>query len=84
LVRDALRQAGRGEQRTLADPLALALLHDNARRQHKLLACSLLGASLLIGAALLWTLAPQHGPWPPLGAAVAGLLAFACGWPRSR
>jgi ubiquinone biosynthesis protein len=84
LVREALRKAGRGEQRTLVDPLALALLHDNARRQHKLLACSLLGGSLLIGAALLWTMATQHGHWPPLCVGVAGLLAFAIGWPRSR
>ncbi|HZX71397.1 MAG TPA: ubiquinone biosynthesis regulatory protein kinase UbiB, partial [Rhodanobacter sp.] len=53
LVRDALRQIGRGEQRALSDPAALKLIHDNAQRQHKLLACGLLGASLLIGAALL-------------------------------
>nr|WP_108472046.1 ubiquinone biosynthesis regulatory protein kinase UbiB [Rhodanobacter thiooxydans] len=84
LVRDALRQIGRGERRELADPLALELQRDNARRQHKLLACGLLGSTLLIGATLLWTLNPQHGPWPPLGAGIAGLLAFAIGWPRSR
>jgi len=83
LVRDALRQAGRSEKRMASDPLALALLRANAQRQHMLLACGLLGASLLIGAALLWTLAPQHGPWPPLGAGVAGLLAFVIGWPRT-
>ena len=84
LVRDALRQIGRGERRELADPLTLKLALDNARRQHKVLACSLLGSALLITAALLWTLAPQHGIWPPLGAGIAGLLAFAIGWPRTR
>ena len=84
LVRDALRQAGRGERHVVADPALLALQQDNARRQHKLLACALLGSTLLIGAALLWTLAPQQGFWPPLCAAVAGLLSFAIGWPRSR
>jgi len=83
LVRDALRQAGRGERQMVADPALLALQQDNARRQHKLLACALLGSTLLIGAALLWTLAPQQGSWPPLCAAVAGLLSFAIGWPRS-
>jgi ubiquinone biosynthesis protein len=77
-----LRQIGRGEQRALSDPAALKLMHDNAQRQHKLLACSLLGGPLLIGAVLLWTLAPQHGLWPPLCAGIAGLLSFALGWPR--
>ena len=83
-VRDALRQLGRGERRELADPLALKLALENARSQHKVLACGLLGSALLIAAALLWTLDPQHGIWPALSAGVAGLLAFAIGWPRTR
>jgi ubiquinone biosynthesis protein len=82
LVRDALRQIARGEQRSVSDPLALQMSRDNAQRQHRLLACSLLGAALLIAATLLWTLTPQHGIWPPLCAAIAGALAFAVGWPR--
>jgi ubiquinone biosynthesis protein len=84
LVRDALRQIGRGERRVLSDPLALKLSLDNARRQHKLIACSLLGSTLLIGAILLGTLSPYYGIWPPLGTGIAGLLAFAIGWPRAR
>ncbi|QRP64214.1 ubiquinone biosynthesis regulatory protein kinase UbiB [Rhodanobacter sp. FDAARGOS 1247] len=84
LVRDALRQIGRGERRVLSDPLALKLSLDNARRQHKLIACSLLGSTLLIGATLLGTLSPHYGIWPPLGTGIAGLLAFAIGWPRAR
>ncbi|MEO8811241.1 MAG: ubiquinone biosynthesis regulatory protein kinase UbiB [Rhodanobacter sp.] len=84
LVRDALRQIGRGEQRIASDAATLRLTRDLARRQHKLLACGLLGTALLIGAALLWTGAPQHGFLPPLLACLAGLLAFAVGWPRNR
>ncbi|HWU75194.1 MAG TPA: ubiquinone biosynthesis regulatory protein kinase UbiB [Rhodanobacter sp.] len=84
LVRDALRQTGRGERRALSDPAALQLITDNARRQHRLLVCSLLGSSLLISAALLWTLAPQHGIWPPSVTGFAGLVAFVACWPRSR
>ncbi len=84
LMRDALRQIGRGEQRTVPDPQWLKLQHDNARQQQRLIACSLLGSSLMISAALMWTLAPQHGPLPPLCESIAGLLAFAVGWPRSR
>ncbi len=83
LVRDALRHIGRGEPRALADPFALKLAVESARRQHKVLACGLLGSALLIAAALLWTLAPQHLIWPSLVTAVAGLLSFAIGWPRS-
>ena len=83
LVRDALRQIGRGEQRNLADPLTLKLERDNARRLHRLLACSLLGSSLLVVATLLGTLAPQHGIWPPAIIGAAGLFTFSIGWPRS-
>ncbi|MEO8997650.1 MAG: ubiquinone biosynthesis regulatory protein kinase UbiB [Rhodanobacter sp.] len=82
LVRDALRQIGRGEQRSVSDPKMLVLLRENAQRQQRLLACGLLGSSLLIGASLLWTLDSQHGPWPSLCAGIAAQLAFAIGWPR--
>jgi ubiquinone biosynthesis protein len=84
LVRDALRQVARGEQRMISDPRMLHALHETARRQQRLLACGLLGSSLLIGATLLWTLTPQHGVLPPLLAALIGLMVFALGWPRSR
>ncbi|MGC1547929.1 MAG: ubiquinone biosynthesis regulatory protein kinase UbiB [Rhodanobacter sp.] len=82
LVRDALRQVARGEQRNVYDPQLVELQRESAHRQHRLLAGSLLGSSLLIASALLWTLAPQHGLWPPLISGAAGLLAFAFGWPR--
>ena len=84
LVRDALRQLGRSEQRSLPDPQWLKLQQDSARQQQRLIVCSLLGSSLMISAALLWTLAPQHGALPPILESIAGLLAFAVGWPRSR
>ncbi|MEP6897544.1 MAG: ubiquinone biosynthesis regulatory protein kinase UbiB, partial [Rhodanobacter sp.] len=82
LVRDALRQVGRGERRNVSDPAMLQLLRENARRQHRLLACGLLGSSLLIGAATLWARSSPHDIWPALVTGVAGLLAFAIGWPR--
>lgn len=84
LVRDALRQLGRGEQRSVPDPQWLKLQQDSVRQQQRLIACSLLGSSLMISAALLWTLAPQHGSLPPILESIAGLIAFAVGWPRSR
>jgi ubiquinone biosynthesis protein len=84
LVRDAVRQFGRGEQRSVPDPQWLKLQQDSARQQQRLIACSLLGSSLMISAALLWTLAPQHGSLPPMLESIAGLIAFAVGWPRSR
>ena len=82
LVRDALRQVARGEQRALSDPRALAQRREDARQQRQLLAGSLLGSTLLIVATLLWTLAPPHRGWPSLLIAGAGLLAFGIGWPR--
>lgn len=85
LVRDALRQLGRGDQGSASDAQMLQVQRENAQRQHRLIACSLLGSSLLIAAALLWTLLPPPREfWPALVTGVAGLLAFAIGWPRSR
>jgi ubiquinone biosynthesis protein len=81
MVRDALRQAGSGQTQQIADPIALAVARDDARRMRRLVACSLLGASLLICAALVGTLAAR-GTWPAIVAALAGVLAFVVGWPR--
>jgi ubiquinone biosynthesis protein len=84
LIHDALKQAARGERRHVSDPLALIQQAELAQRQQRQLASGLLGASLLIVATLLWTLAPQQGPWIPTGVGMAGLLSFAIGWPRAR
>lgn len=82
LVRDALRQAGRGEQRLLSDVDALSHQARLAARVLRMLGGGLLGAALIISAALLWSLAPQHGLWPPILLGTAGLLAFALNWSR--
>jgi ubiquinone biosynthesis protein len=82
LIRDALRQVARGEQRRLADPLELAQRQEAARRQQRAIGAGLLGSALLVSATVLWTQAPQHGAWLPLGVAVAGLFSFIAGWPR--
>jgi Predicted unusual protein kinase len=84
LLRDALQQVARGEQRSVSDPLLIMQQAEIARSQLRLFACGLLGSTLLIGATLLGTLTSGRGIWLPLGAAVAGLLAFAIGWPRKR
>ncbi|MDQ7994340.1 MAG: ubiquinone biosynthesis regulatory protein kinase UbiB [Luteibacter sp.] len=81
LVRDALRQVASGERREIADPIALALARDDARRMRRLIACGLLGATLLICAALIGTLS-SRGMWPAIAAAVVGVAAFIAGWPR--
>ena len=82
LIRDALRQVARGEQRRLADPLELAQRQEASRRQQRTIGASLLGSALLVSATVLWTQAPQHGAWLPLGVAIAGLFSFIAGWPR--
>jgi len=43
---------------------------------------SLLGASLLVGSAVLWTQANEHAIWQAPVAAVIGLIAFVAGWPK--
>jgi ubiquinone biosynthesis protein len=82
LIRDALRQVARGEQRRLADPLELAQRQEASRRQQRTIGASLLGSALLVSATVLWTQAPQHGAWLPIGVASAGLFSFIAGWPR--
>jgi ubiquinone biosynthesis protein len=82
LVRDAMRQIAVGEQRFVSDIETLSHQRDLARRVLRMVACGLLGGTLLLSATLMWTLAPQHGPWLPLGVAVAGLLSFVYGWVR--
>jgi ubiquinone biosynthesis protein len=82
LVRDALRQTARGENRTIADPRVLATMRDEALRTRKSLVCSLLGTALIVGATFLVALTPQWGSWPPLIAFVVGAIAFVAGWPR--
>jgi len=84
LVHQALQAAASGERRLLADADALDHQARLMRRLMQIMASGLLGASLLVSAALLWALAPQHGPWPPLCLGVAGVLAFAWGWRRGR
>ena len=80
LVRDALRQIARGEQAAVSDPQLLAQMHADARRQRQSLLCGVLGAALLIGAALLWIPPQTHGLWPPLVALGMAALAFLAGW----
>jgi ubiquinone biosynthesis protein len=80
LMRDALRQIAHGEQHAVSDPHLLAQLHDDARRQRASMVYSVLGAALLLGATLLWALAPGHAPWPPLLATAGATLAFIAGW----
>ncbi|MET4675387.1 ubiquinone biosynthesis regulatory protein kinase UbiB [Luteibacter sp. ME-Dv--P-043b] len=81
LLRDALLQVASGQRRDVADPLALAVARDDARRLRRLIACGLLGATLLICGALVGTLAPR-GVWPGIAAAAVGVLVFVVGWPR--
>ena len=82
LVRDALRKVAIGEQRLLADAEALGHQRNLARRVLGMIGGSVLGATLIMSATLLWTLAPEHGVWPPLCVGAGGLLAFALGWMR--
>ena len=82
LVRDALRQVAKGERHTVSDPAELAQQRDEGLRARRSLSFGLLGASLLIGSAALWTQASEHGVWLASACSVAGLLSFVAGWPR--
>src|ERR1700754_326806 len=82
LIRDALRQVARGEQQQRVDPRALAVARDDARRMRRLVACSLLGGSLLIVASLLALGVGVYGIWPAIITGIAGIVAFIASWPR--
>ncbi|KGI79085.1 ubiquinone biosynthesis regulatory protein kinase UbiB [Oleiagrimonas soli] len=82
LARELLEQSVAGQTRVHFASEDLQRLHAEARRSRRLLAGGLVGATLVLGAALVWSLAPQHGPWIPGVAAGLGLLAFVASWPR--
>jgi ubiquinone biosynthesis protein len=82
LVRNALRQAAESEQHMLADAEELMHQRHLVRRMLTTLGAGMFGATLLICATVMWTFAPQHGIWPPLGMGVVGLASFAFGWWR--
>jgi ubiquinone biosynthesis protein len=84
LIHDYLRQGASGVTRTVADPLALAVQTAEAQRTRRSLAFGLLGASLLLCATLLFALLPDMNHVPVITIAVAGLLSFAIGWPRTK
>jgi ubiquinone biosynthesis protein len=82
LVRDAMRQIAIGEQRFVNDIETLSHQRDLARRVLRMIACGLLGGTLILSATLLWTLSPHHGALLPLCVAAGGLLSFVYGWMR--
>lgn len=84
LAREWLQQAVAGELNVHFASRDLAQLHTEARRTRRLLAGGLLGATLVISATLVWTLAPQYGRWIPALVAAAGVLAFAFAWTPRR
>ncbi|MDA3915236.1 ubiquinone biosynthesis regulatory protein kinase UbiB [Oleiagrimonas sp.] len=82
LVREMLEQNVSGQARVHFASEDLKQLHAEARRSRRLLAGGLVGATLVLGGTLLWSLAPQHGPWIPGVAVALGALAFLFSWPR--
>ncbi len=84
LVRELFEQTLNGQTRVHFSSRDLTQLHVEARRIRHLLAGGLLGATLGIGAVLMWALAPQHGIGWPIGLAAAAIATFASAWPRGR
>jgi ubiquinone biosynthesis protein len=82
LVRDALRQLAIGEQRILADAEELSHQRHLMRRLLGMIGGSVLGATLLMSATLMFTFGSQHSIWVPICVGAAGLLCFAWGWWR--
>ncbi|MET0330087.1 MAG: ubiquinone biosynthesis regulatory protein kinase UbiB [Dyella sp.] len=84
LVREWLTQDVEGRRRVQMETPQLDLLQAQLQGQRRQLSGGLLGASLLLAAALLWALPPLHGVWLPLAVGLLGALSFALTWPRAR
>ena len=84
LIRDALRQVGRGEQQQRMDPLMLVQQEYASRMQRRTVAGSILGGTLLVVASMLALAVGVYGIWPAIITGIAGIVAFIASWPRKR
>ena len=82
LLIQTLEQAASGRGELTIRARELEALAANTRVTQRLLAGGLFGSTLLVLAALLWTLKPQLGIAAPVVLAVLGVLAWWRAWPR--
>ncbi len=83
LLQQALERAASDPGEAGIQSQQLHVLTASSRSTQRLLAGGLFGSTMLIVAALLWTLAPQQGLSAPVVLAVIGVVAWWYAWPRS-
>jgi ubiquinone biosynthesis protein len=84
LIHEGLTQWAQGNGRLEIGSVDLARIERGQFEAQRRMLAGVFGATLLIAAAIVFALAPQHGAWPPLVLAIAGLLGFAVAWPWKR
>ena len=83
-IHDALEKLAEGNGPLQLGERELEHLRVIQREIQRRILAAAFGSALLIGAALIFALAPQHGVWPPIILTVAGVLSFLVAWPWKR
>jgi ubiquinone biosynthesis protein len=84
LIHEGLTQWAQGRGRLEIDSADLARIEKGQYLTQRRLLSAAFGASLLVGAAIVFALAPQRGIWVPIVLAAVGVASFVAAWPYAR
>ncbi len=84
LIHRGLEEIAKGEGPLQLGERELQHLHVLQREVQRRILAAAFGGALLVGAALIFALAPQRGAWIPVIPAAIGVIAFLTAWPWRR